>query len=1503
MPNINFELNLNKHPKDVPNRALVSARNVQLSNDFSCLQTELSVRAHDKLNQILTNKYLAGVIPCNKEFVLFVAPNNYIEEINNNGKVLIEIIRCKEDDFNIKDNIESYDNFHCKVCYNSFVWHGGKLKGTFTYNIKSQLIIAVGESNTLTKDLIPLRTINLGKYEDDATSKDTDLGLPNSLLSLNPEIPFSRISDYNYIKGNSYKGWYTIFIRYKINSIDYTQWYNFGNNIFVDELEKFQLFNYLVAYSYEWNPRPSEIGSSSSGNNEHSGGGGNDNGHVSGDETSVSTSTSKRVGKHGFGETNINTSSSKTCNVLLEINIEHIKPNIIQNFTAYQIGFICSTKDDRKAFKTLDININTSNIKLDVTSMEQYSVEELIFKKYNYYDVKNVTNYKNRLYISNYKENYNNFSDINSLADNIHLILKKHKVDINFGELVQHDEPAHMSYTYTSAIGWAVSGDHYPYNYNHGQAGSFDPTNLPNTITGSINESAINIRTDKLVLCLYNSNYEPRPRDPDANPRRVIPKPFIIYEQADLSDNANIEIDKYVIDSQEYLRYHVVGTFAFSKNTGTDDYSLSGSYSISCEVTATYEGKNSGIITSYNNRLKNRTLIPGVSYCCYVHFVNKYGEASDGVKITDVSTIPQDTEDFEQVSFINNNGIFKITPGEGDKFPEINKIYQYEIEVKNDAVSNNVLHEYDGYFISYEKIENDIVYNGVISSYDFKQDYSHSNTEGFVNYSEKEPKIKFYCFDIDTDNILNFKFSKLVIEQDSGNWLCRVKGEDDSNPSHEGETSYANEIYAEFTTSNLADNPEYIENGNLIETVIKNKHIEFNIVKANYVSAHNFSKGNAYMGSYIELIFSDEDYDTIKGYILANKYNILKASLISTNPNIYMAENKTLICCSETFLFTDVVNTHLITNNFPGFISYNSAMIYNNNGVVLVPGYNIITGSSYYSYYYTDVFDEDDSHTDKKMNDNTLLLPVLLITFVTYSTKLHEAKSFKVFPEIVATRLEKLSDTVLQASFNFQNNVVVEAINSSDLFEDRYGTFDNVCPIIFINYIGNYVTEFNKRIIRSNPIADESFENSWRTFSTDAYKDITENKGNITNLLGLGTTLLVHTEHSIFMFDRDNTLQTNQNNTMQLAMPDIFDVDYKEVIGSYLGYGGLQDPDAYIISDYGYIFYDNDSNTIFKFKKKIDDTGAPGLENMNSSISEFITKFKPYKIRFANDIENNRFIVFISYANDRKQTIIENSEEDVDYDKQLNTITLSFNYKINKWISIHDYFFDYAFNTKYKLYMCLNNKNIENTNINSFICSINTPNITITNEQISPVVTTKNGINSRHDLYYNNFVKLLNNTLIEEYKDSVLAIMINDAYELIKTLEFITWKLYKIQHMPITEFSNFNENQSRQNYKIPYSGNKLRVYNDCIDTGYINISCLYNKFNKSVMDYKKPWYEFGNWNFNYFRDTKNSKKLKAKDMSRLYGNYFIIELVFGNEDNERIEFETLNCQLVNNKTI
>ena len=183
-------LNLNKHPKDCANLSLVNALNIKVSNDESCITNEELYENNEHLYELIGDNYPSGYnivacIPCNTEIVFFVKDNN----IND----ILDIYRYNE----ITDEL-------IPAYIGKFIYHGGKIKGTFTYNVENSLIIAVAEYDTINNIKVPLRTINLGNSSDDTIYNDKKL--PDALLSASPEINIPNLINYRYIQGNAYKG-------------------------------------------------------------------------------------------------------------------------------------------------------------------------------------------------------------------------------------------------------------------------------------------------------------------------------------------------------------------------------------------------------------------------------------------------------------------------------------------------------------------------------------------------------------------------------------------------------------------------------------------------------------------------------------------------------------------------------------------------------------------------------------------------------------------------------------------------------------------------------------------------------------------------------------------------------------------------------------------------------------------------------------------------------------------------------------------------------------------------------------------------------------------------------------------------------------------------------------------------------------------------------------------------------------------------------------------------
>lgn len=252
------------------------------------------------------------------------------------------------------------------------------------------------------------------------------------------------------------------------------------------------------------------------------------------------------------------------------------------------------------------------------------------------------------------------------------------------------------------------------------------------------------------------------------------------------------------------------------------------------------------------------------------------------------------------------------------------------------------------------------------------------------------------------------------------------------------------------------------------------------------------------------------------------------------------------------------------------------------------------------------------------------------------------------------------------------NNRWSENKTNLDIVPDKLDEMFKL-PDAYINYSGkllvnfnkdiysNFVTDYRKTIRRSDVISDENVENKWKTFRPEEYKIIAENKGDIVNVTGIGSYLIAHCEHSMFIFNRDSSMKT-QNKDVQLVIPDAFDIDYVEVFTSDKGYAGIQKHDQFICSNYGYIFYDSDARKLYKYNENELKDITAGIKNL---LSKDVTD-----INFAIDETNVRLIVLGKVNNNGIEQ----------------KFAASYSFINNNWISTHTYWYDNMFNTKNNVY-------------------------------------------------------------------------------------------------------------------------------------------------------------------------------------------------------------------------
>lgn len=1472
--NITPKLSLNKHPKDCDPLSLVNATNVKVTNDLTLISNEEDLKRNEIIYNTLNNEFggsvysIIGIIPCNDEIIIFAS-----------GQATSTIAR-----YNEKEN-------KCKIIYNGYLLNNiNKIKGTFTYNINNDLIIAVSLYNTKADE--PLRVFNLGKFND-ANIDSSQFN--NTISSIIPEVKLPSITNHYYVKGSCYKGWTYLYIRFKINKTDYTQWYNFGYPIFVDDIYRQQIFRYCF-YQYRTGRNNAETDLYNVDDVD---------GHSA-------------VPMDGFGTGCYDgfSNNSEISNTTFAINLNF---NSFNNFSQYQLGFVCASKAYTKAFITNDINISDTNYIFNPKYLSEGSITEFITAYYNYYNVKNIINYKNRLYISNYKEQTLNKKIDQSIIDRVSISLKVNTTNFAFSSTNKDT---------VSTLKQIVTLTEKRKDVRSGQEQLKTPKQYfldINSISDITNQS---IPFNKILNVDNSIDLIVKITKEETTTNKVIAIDTINIIK-DPSDNSTlpgyckIKIEEDVYDSIEYCFETDVDSNGNHTNFKIFDAT---NYIIS------FQKKCIDTISSFNDRLKESTLIPGEVYSFYIHYIDKYGHATNGYRINNKTYITTNTgdgyfipikiylpvqnltegyiavnekytlkefkdllntdgnlniysfnkytnklissgsaankkdvknyllslygdlfadsttkyDDIKIANIFNSGSVNRVSTGNFGvyinennerlfKIPEEEYYSTYEGIVNYKyglQVTVKIPEDYIGYFISYEKFESTKKVTGFLTNKDAREisaiEYNIGEGATFKNYENNKVSSDMYLYSstFDIKDSLSTDYNFIRIKAKSTKY-CKYNDSGNITVTTEGNDGFIAEISkSDILYRNSSINYAYDLNKSLINyTVIQDKIYpidNYKLVVADSVKDDRGGLSTAIKLKNIESLFISDDKYRVNTYI---------ASLYNYHNKLYINKEKTLIRIGNINYASGTIST-IIENGFNGVYTYDGVIVYNGNGIMFNSEnnnlYNIRGKLS------RSVPDNSDKNVGLSVLDETsekvfhLNIPFLnYIQFPVIDTYYYESKYFNNNPQNVIFSIMKPDEQDVDAK-GYWSGLIVEPKNSIDLFSNSQGSQDDFIPTVYNNYRDDIlnITQFDKTIRRSNVIQDESAVNAWRQFPIEGYKNINENKGIITNLVGIGVYLLAHTEHSLFMFNGDATLQT-KDKSLQLLQPDAFDTNYVEVFTSDLGFGGLQDDLSFVVDQFGYIFYNNDFTRFYKF-----DNGQLSL--IDQDIYLYLQDNKPTNVRFGNDKFNKRLLISLKLSNNT-------------------TKTLSYNYELGNFVSFHDYNFIQGYNTKSKLYLV-------------------------------------SGNDLYNDIY--NFTDVKSYGTYESLNFSTtypssISIILNEDYDAIKFLEFIKYNVRKVSKSnSLVSISPVKESMQ------PYAGDILEIFSEFTNTGEIDINIdTTNKFNR----YSKPWFELGNWNFNYFRNKISTYNGSGSDkLTRIYGNYIVIKFTFDNKDKVCIEFENLN---------
>lgn len=598
------KLNLNRHPSEVTNGDWTDAVNVIVSEDNVVQNEPAFVNDEDFVNAINNSNIftdeedydIINVIDCNEELVIFC-------RVDNND---VRLLRYKE-------NTKTIENTGVIIDY-----HNGKFTNDFQY-INNKLVITFSEYDG-DEDIV-LKVI------------DFDSNVNNEIAKYqNPEVIIPKV--YNFYKtGYTYKGWYFVFIRYKIKNNNYTKWYNTNHSSLVDECVDTVLID----------------------------------------------------DKNGILKKYIKSKFSTTLDIC-NITNEYMFDNLDKRYSSYQIGFIIKTKDYTKYFKTEDININ-NNIFL-VNNKNIIEFDNTILDNYNdYYNINSLNFYKNKTYIANYKEKNIKLDDLKDITINL---------TINKQISISRDSQITNTIWNTDNGSYILNRDTYGWYYCIEGA--------ENTIMSwckviNSNNKLLNVTGaffTNLPYYYYNSNNK-KVKISDYN--RIInyypeKHKYCIFE----NNNTPIYVDKLFIDSINSGGF-IVQTIIDGKLTAAPGSPFLVAYhTFKGNIIYRNDGEDNNITEGDNNQILNYVgFFPNQYYNFFIHFVDKFGNYTDGINITKLN-LNTDNITLDETKILLEGF---DTIGQGVYPP-----------LTFNTIINKYPTGYIGYFISYEKFENEITFSG-----------------------------------------------------------------------------------------------------------------------------------------------------------------------------------------------------------------------------------------------------------------------------------------------------------------------------------------------------------------------------------------------------------------------------------------------------------------------------------------------------------------------------------------------------------------------------------------------------------------------------------------------------------------------------------------------------------------------------------------------------------------------------------------------------------------------
>ena len=1280
--------------------------------------------------------------------------------------------------------------------------------------------------------------------------KDTD---DESLYTQAPRVPICNLTLNTTYAKTIPNGTYVFFIRYKIRKDCYTNWYLCSCPIF----------------------------------------GG--------------TSTKITTLQGGVSYINHHTDAAKS----FVFDISFINSNAKNLYQSFQLGFILTHDDSTNARSWKEFNMNTTKIYFDYEGIEEINIDDLLSSTYELYNVRNITNFKNKLYISNYKE-----SNINEDTADISREI--------VAEFVHSDPNGTGKINYHNLT---FNGNKLSYNNN---VGYYDKT-----------ESG---RSLSYLLASYHFNYECsklyKGETIEKNKIASFDIKWDANDNPDLCTVYNIFNDSYI--NGAIFGYTEERLFNEGKIGIIQHYSGNGLWLYDRDTSKPHQWDDLGFTFIYGSTSEKDS--------------DSLVEARNGVFLFNKDTKIFDKEGGSDFNYwvtrnkgFSNEARAFIKKNIKDEIEHKSRLIYCYLELSSGA---------ETYPIGFSSYMNKDTYIGFTNFTDYGIENANSSN---LHYAI-ENKIKEVVFDSIKNNIVGIDENGTIILKLGSSYIrastatvvfkaIKFTIDDDDiidDENHFNKRFYINAKITEWKSVcnfNLAESVIKIDDTVTDSLIQKPTLMPFSTydIYAHYIDDYHIITN----GTFVNRITTDNaksNIDTIDlqyivhslaGVNVATPYKAFFLSIVNVGNQVMECFNykkqgtNNIVNCLEIDCLLYNINTNItikddngntITtqakyyssgSSYPtlafgncGFISWNDSSNHGNKTLYAVIERNTTTDKNPILTKATPYIPLKDAGRTKVKNGfyNSYFCLVKKPDFDLASSCYVSGKDvYKADRNITLSLSEftgymQIQNSVtyfLRSNFNLNYLSLTEDINDQ-IFSignpssgiKQVAKVINSATLSFIYELKGMYKDFRNKTFKkhddditkidfdntvrvSNVLSDETFNNSVFKFNSMDYYNVPTDRGIIVKLFAIANNIFVHTKGSLYKFDANQTITAN-NSDISLTESEPFEHGITQVCDSQYGYAGLDTKQSGCITFDSYVFYDKQSNHIFAY------SGNSQLALIDDTIYKLLDYYKPIDCRMIHDEKNTRILI---------NFVLDTNKE----------ITISFNYKRKSFISLHDITLAKAFNSRnicYSYYngfeSLFNEKTINSVNIygnatkDSYLtdapdegtykdCKFSISVIMFPTEDTQR--TSVDSVQYVADLIKQNIIE--NTAKTKHVMDIARNTRINPVKEFFITTD---------ECQSTSVITNIND-ESRPNNLLDYKGFKYNL-------GFWTSNYFRNKLNvNNVYQYpKQPGIEY-----NPDGSIKKQRIPNSDNYSLVYGKYFI--LTFGFINDKPIKFENV---LVNN---